>query len=268
MAIGDIGTIVDTLEFDTSRARNPDVIYIATGIYAVVYKGVDSDGWLKTFSVSTAGNIGDTVIDSFEFAPNIGVNYPKIVHVSGDIYAIAYGDGTNDEGRIVTVGIDSSGSITNPVVDGPNTFTTNIDTTQKLDFIKVAEGMYAVVYQDDGNDGNVSSVGISAAGTIDANATDTLEFETDLCTDFCMIKAGGDIVAIAFQNGTDDELTLITVEITSVGAVADAVVDTLKIADRVSTEIFYPEICHVSGDYKDSRITSIGTCIGNKLILV
>ena len=59
------------------------------------------------------GDIG-TVIDSLEFAAE-DISHPKIVHVSGDIFAIAYvaADGT---GKICTVDIDAAGSIPATIV--------------------------------------------------------------------------------------------------------------------------------------------------------
>lgn len=251
MAIGDIGVVVDTLEFDTSQGVRPNIIQIASGVYAIVYEGVDNDGRLKTVAINALGNIG-IIIDSFEFAPDIGTYYPKIVHVSGDIYAIAYNDTTNDEGRIVTVEIDSDGNITEPVIDGPNAFATaNIDTSQNMDFIKVASGMYAAVYSNGFYGLYMSSIGISDAGTIDAAVTDTLGIITGniLCTDPSMIKAGGDIVAITYRESLPVYgLMLVTVEVTDAGAISDAVIDSFEIAGY---GLITPKskIIHVSGDY-------------------
>lgn len=249
MAIGDIGTIVDTLEFDIARARVPDVIRVATGIYAVVYCGPGDDGWLKTFNVDTAGNIG-AVRDSFKYCPNIssiGIVVPaKIRHVSGDIYAIAYRDRVNDEGRIVTVEIDSLGNITQPVIDGPNIFTNNMN-DQDIGFVKIATGMFACAWSD--GPGRVCSIGINDAGIIDGAITDSLVFEGVFSSDITMLKVvGSDFVAIAYREGmVPTPLQLITVQITSAGVIPAAITDILEIGpSNISSP--EPTICHVSGD--------------------
>ena len=48
MAIGSIGSVLDTLEFDTGACEYPHIINISGDIFAIVYQGSDGDGWLVT----------------------------------------------------------------------------------------------------------------------------------------------------------------------------------------------------------------------------
>ena len=58
---GIISAVIGTLEFDTSRATYPNLLLIpaSSGIVAVVYEGVDGDGFIKTAQI-TAGSVFPT----------------------------------------------------------------------------------------------------------------------------------------------------------------------------------------------------------------
>ena len=249
MAIGDL-VAIDSLEFDTSQgSRVSSILHIAGDVYAIAYRGPGYDGWLKTFDIDSEGDI-EPVIDSLEFAPDTTIYQSEIRHVAGDIYAIAYADYGNGEGRIVTVEIDSAGNIRDTLVDGPNAFSTSIG--YDLDFIKVASGMFAVVHYGTGGS-YVRSIGIADDGTIDATETDSLEFDEGSAVGdgFNIIHVAGDFFAIAYEGyGTGvplrDSLMLKTVEISSAGIIPPAVTDSLELEQQ--RNLPFPSICHVSGD--------------------
>jgi len=257
MAIGDL-VAIDSLEFDTSKGTRVSFIHVTGNIYAVSYIGPDSDGWLKTFAIDSEGNIG-SVIDSLEFAPATTIYQSEIRHVSGDIYAIAYADDDANEGRIVTVEIDSAGYITDILVDGPNAFSAAIQ--NDLDFIKVADGMFACLYSTDGFDAFICTIGIANDGTIDAAITDFLEFDTGLGNGFNITHIAGDFFAVVYEGfGTGDplrdSLMLKTVEISSAGVIPAAVTDSLELEQQRS--IPFPSICLVSGDIYAIAYTGAG----------
>ncbi len=262
MALGDLSKI-DSLEFDTSRGvRASAILHIAGDIYAVSYSGSGSDGWLKTFAMDSVGNIG-SVISSLEFAPATTVVESEIRHVVGDIYAIAYADTANDEGRIVTVEIDSAGNITDPVVDGPVAFSAAI--LGELDFIKVADGMFACLYSTDGWDAFICTIGIASDGAIDAAISDFLEFDTEKGRNFNIIHIAGDFFAIVYDGrGTLPDpfgsIMLVTVEISSAGAIPAAVTDSLEVTQYGT--VTYPEILHVFGDTYIIALQEVATFDG------
>jgi len=87
-------TAIDTLEFDIEEGLTPNILSVADDVYVIAYAGFDSDGFLKTVTIATDGQITDTIIDTFEFDTTNGET-PKIIPVSG-VYAIAYSGGGAD----------------------------------------------------------------------------------------------------------------------------------------------------------------------------
>ncbi|MEA3252720.1 MAG: hypothetical protein U9Q35_14465, partial [Pseudomonadota bacterium] len=115
MAYGDISPPEDTLEFDLTNITHPDMIHVSGDVYAIAYSDADSDGRVITIDIAADGQIGATVIDSLEF-DTVNGRYPSIVHIIGDIYAIAYSS-VDSVGVIVTVEITTAGQISAAVED-------------------------------------------------------------------------------------------------------------------------------------------------------
>ncbi len=97
-------SVIDTLEFDTSDGYEPKIISVGGDVFAIAYRGPNDDGFLKTVSIASDGQITDTVIDTLEFDTSDGFE-PDIISVSGDIYGIAY-RGANSDGFLKTVEIN------------------------------------------------------------------------------------------------------------------------------------------------------------------
>ena len=108
-------TVIDTLEFDTSQGKTPNIIPISGDVYAIAYAGNADAGSLKTVTIATDGQITDPVIDTLEFDSAKGKT-PNIIPVSGDVYAIAYA-GNGDDGFLKTLTIATDVQITDPVID-------------------------------------------------------------------------------------------------------------------------------------------------------
>ena len=72
-------------------------------------------GFVKTIEIDVPGEILDMVIDTLEF-DTTNCEYPNIIHVSGNIYALAY-QGKGNDGFLKTVEITPSGQINNTVID-------------------------------------------------------------------------------------------------------------------------------------------------------
>ena len=101
-------SIIDTLEFDTEEGGWPNIIHVSGNVYAIAYLGDGSDGFLKTVTIANDGQITDMVKDTLEFDDLEG-RRPNIIHVSGDVYAIAYW-GFDFDGFLKTVEITPSSS--------------------------------------------------------------------------------------------------------------------------------------------------------------
>jgi len=114
---------IDEFEFDTNSASLPQIINISGDIYAITYSDANSDGILITVNIDSSGAISGSTIDSLEFDTTQG-KYPKIINVSGDIYAITY-EGPNDDIYVSSFQIESDGSINTTIVDTYNLAASN-----------------------------------------------------------------------------------------------------------------------------------------------
>ena len=144
-----------------------------------MYQGPDNDGWMKTISMDSSGGTL-TVVDSFEFDSSL-CWYPQIVNVSGDIYAVLY-SGPSLALTLFTIDIDTSGTITTPVVDSWTR--TTAPTATQIDLLKlgdVAESGYAVLFTTSAGGTfslTVETPRISAAGAIDVSGLQSLVYYT------------------------------------------------------------------------------------------
>lgn len=213
--------VVDSWEFSTADVQNPRVMKISGTTYAMVYEDSAGDGQLATLTIANDGTITAAFIDTLEFDTSAGET-PSMINVSGDIYAIAY-DGVDDDGFIVTVDIDGAGNITG-IIDSLEFDT---DTGQTPELIAVTGTMVVVAYDGPGNDGFVSTIGIDAAGNIDAAVTDTLEFETGQGETPEIRYLGSDIYVVAYSGPADDGF-LVTISIASDGNIGPSVLDSLE----------------------------------------
>ena len=104
-----IKTANDSLTLDSVKGKEPDMISISGNVYAIAYSGAGDDGFLKTVTIATDGQITDTVIDTLEFDTVKGKD-ANIIPISGDVYAIAY-SGDTDDGFLKSIELRTSGQI-------------------------------------------------------------------------------------------------------------------------------------------------------------
>jgi len=83
------GTWLDFLDLGALLVGGPSLVQVAPTIFAFAYQGAIDDGFVSTIEVLSGGQVGASLIDTFEFGPSNGLNC-KIVHVSGNVFAIAY----------------------------------------------------------------------------------------------------------------------------------------------------------------------------------
>jgi hypothetical protein len=96
---------ISTLVFESANSYLPDLLQVTSNTYAVAYGISTNRGYLKTISIAPDGTITPTAIDTLNFDASACYE-PSMVHVSGDIYAIAYRGPSND-GFVKTIGISS-----------------------------------------------------------------------------------------------------------------------------------------------------------------
>jgi hypothetical protein len=115
VTISDSGAItkswIDELEFDTADCNYPTLFTVndandfTPGVYGVSYRGTDFDGFVSTFNITSAGDIG-TVIDYLEFN-TYNYYWAPCVHVADDYYLFVY-EGTGYDGWACTVEISTA----------------------------------------------------------------------------------------------------------------------------------------------------------------
>jgi hypothetical protein len=215
---------IDTLEYDTGNGETPSIVHVSGDIYAIAYDGPGSDGWLATVEIAANGAITDTVVDSFEYDTTAATE-PYIMHISGEYYAITYEDGTSS-GILITVEIAANGAITNSVVD---TWTFEGGQCDHPSIIPVSGDVYAIVYRGLNNDGDVATVEVSSTGVITKSLIDIFQFDVGNGNTPMITHVQGDYYAIVYTGGGNDGF-VVTVEITTAGAITKAVVDTLEFA--------------------------------------
>ncbi len=232
---GNIGSVIDTLEFDTSNGQYPDIVHVSGDVYAIAYTGSGTDGFLKTVDIDSSGNIG-SVIDTLEFDTSNG-QYPDIIQVSSNYFAIAY-TGSGSDGFVVSVNIDLAGNIAGSVTDSLE-FDTSDGTMP--DIINVSGDTYAVAYRGSGQDGFVTTFTVSAAGVIGNSTIDTLEFDTQSGQQPRIVQTSSGVYGVAYAGNSNDGF-LATMTIDASGNIGNSVIDTLEFDTGDGT---YPSIIGV-----------------------
>jgi hypothetical protein len=172
--------VIDTLEFDNRNGYEPDIIQASSNVFAIAYRGSSNDGFIKTISIAASGNIGNSIIDIYEFNPH-DCYYPNIINVSGDVFAISYTGSSTPNGDwwggiLTTVSIAVNGTITKSTIDE---IVFDADAGDYSDMVYVDSNVYAIVYTGGNSRGTMKTVSIAADGTITDTVTDTLVFENN-----------------------------------------------------------------------------------------
>ena len=236
---GALGSIIDSLEFDTSYAATPNIVNVAADMFAIVYRGPDSDGFIRTVGISTDGQIGNSIIDSLEFDTSSGYE-PRIINVSGDVTAVAH-RGNGSDGYVGTIDIAANGQIGNSVVDS---LEYDPSAGYTPDIVHISGDIYAIAYRGPGSDGFVRTVRINAAGQISNSTIDTLEFDAANGYEPDIIHVSGNVYAIAYRGSGSDGFVK-TITIASNGQIGNAVVDSYEFE---ASNCITPNIINISGN--------------------
>ena len=232
-------TVVDTLEFDVGDGRDPSVVHVSGDIYAIAYEGPAGDGWVKTVSIDSLGQIGVAPISLYEFDGSNG-DTPEIIHVSGDIYAIVY-DGNGNDGFIKTIDIATNGIITPATID---TLEYNNQNGETPSIVHVSGDIFAIAHDGQGADGFVRTVEIATNGAITNTIVDSLEFDTTSGLTPHIMHISGDYYAIVYEDSAALG-GLVTVEIATNGVITNTVVDSWAFEP---SQCDHPRISSISGD--------------------
>jgi hypothetical protein len=156
---------IATHEFDTVDAWTPNIIRVDNDVFAIVYRGPDDDGYIKTVRINPAGQIIDTgYISEFEAS---NCYEPDLIHIINDVFAIAY-RGPDDDGFIKTITIAPDGRIT-PNAGSILEFDT--EDCDEPDIIHATGDTYALAYSKGTGGGNRNGVVIAVEILPDGSIT-------------------------------------------------------------------------------------------------
>lgn len=210
-------SVTDTV-VDATISLYLHVIHISGTIYAVVYRGAGSDGFITTVDIATNGTINDANIATYEFSTH-DVWWPFICHLRANIYAITYYDSDDVDGVIATVSISTDGTTISLIAAW------HFDTSQtyRSSCLKVTNNIVWVTYEDSLSNGYMFCVAISDAGAITAARITDWNY-TALNEYRWPIKVGSQKYALA-GHWTDNDGWVNTVTIADNGNITATFVD-------------------------------------------
>lgn len=212
----------NSLEFDAVNGKCPEIIHISGNNYAITYSGIGLDGFLITLSISDAGVIG-AIIDTYEYDTTKG-EFSRIVHISGETYAIVY-EGDVDDGYLKTFTIHANGQIDEPAED---TFEFAPSRGEMPHMCLVKNHIYAVVYEGDDSFGTIKTITINDDGSIDEPYLDSSIFDGVQGRYPYITNISGKIYAISYR-GTDGNGFIITLPIGGGGGGGSSLLPFIKI---------------------------------------
>jgi len=243
----DAGVIASLVLYNSVTASRAKIIYLTGTMYVVAQSLSDTDLWLDTVQITTAGAL--TWKASREIDTSDGI-YPDMCRLDADTVAVVYDSGvvgTND-GYMSTWNISALGAITATRADFWE-FDTGKGTTPTI--ARVTGNIFMVAYEDTNSDLYVKTCTILPTGMITKAFIDTQAIDTtngDYPTFFNVSTNGANswIKGITFSGeGSDGYVS--TFDVDSTGAIGSEI-DTLETV-AADTVAWYMPACFVSGTY-------------------
>ncbi len=158
-ADGSTITEVANLEHDTALGQHNTITQVDSDTYALAYMDNESDGMIKTFTISSDGT-SLTNVATLEYDSDIAT-YNSLLQVDSDTYVLAYaGDG--DDGFISTFIIPANGSSITEV----ETLEHDTDKGQFNSLIQVDSDTYVLAYTGTGQDGFIKTFSVASDGSL------------------------------------------------------------------------------------------------------
>jgi hypothetical protein len=187
---GNIGSaIIDKIKFPQTSCTETSIVHISSDIYAITYDGYGAtagNGYIITVHILNNGSIIKPLEDTYQFGLPEDLLEPTMIHVTNDIFAIAYGADSNDQHRtgfIKTLNISSQGHIINGSIDilPFYTYLSPIDYNFETDILHVDGELYAISFSGGNNSnwnrGFLTTISITDTGNISDSALFIYEFK-------------------------------------------------------------------------------------------
>lgn len=195
----------------------PNIMHIYDNIYAVAYSNQGYEGFVKTVNISNDGMMIENIYnDNISFDSTS--YWPKISHVSDNVYIVAYSNSDNNPTyvKLKTLNIANNGT-TGPLL---GSFTCGFKNIYDHEIIKISDNHIALVYRSNYNGGpswiktfNITNNGLTISDY------KTFKFDDNGCYEPDVIHISGNIYGICYAAFNNRSGVLKTVEITPEGVV-------------------------------------------------
>ena len=205
---------VANVEHDRHRGIHNSLVQVDSDTYALAYEGLDRDGFISTFTISSSGVITPIQIQNHantseeDDVANVEhdedrASYNSLVHVVSDTYALAY-TSHGEDGFISTFTIDSNGNIAavKTQSEGNNL---EHDETKGIhnSLVQVDSDTIALAYTGFDANGFISTFTISSDGSSIVEV-ENLEHDTDVGQYNSLVQVDSDTYALAYTSSGKD----------------------------------------------------------------
>ena len=187
---------VTSLEIDNQYGLYHSLIQVDSDTYLLAYTGLDTDGYIKTITISADGTT-ITEVESLVH-DNVYGSYQSLVKVDSDTYLLAY-QGQNNDGYLKTFTVPADGSsITQVQVleHDPNDNSFN-------SLVQVDSDTYVLAYAGYGNDGYIKTFTVPADGST-ITQVEVLEHDTYQGIYNSLVQVDSDTYVLAYQDAWSD----------------------------------------------------------------
>lgn len=239
MALGDIGAVLDSYEFDDSLCTFPHVCPIGSNIWAIAYEGPSNTILVRTVGISDAGAITDPYIDDILIEGTSG-QHANITRMYGNIYAVTY-NGPVSTARLATIEISGSGQITDAVIDTYQFYGAWVDYVCAC---SITNNVLAVIFDDLDAKARLRTIGISNVGAITEPYLDQWVFTATTAEEFKILRVAGNVYAVTYKdNSAHGQVVTMTIAVN--GDITKTLIDTLEYS---SIDTLVAQFTHSTAD--------------------
>lgn len=243
MALGDIGSIIEELIWESAKSEFIRSIKVTNSIIAIVFCDASSNQKICSAQVDGAGNITDTIMDSLAFN-GAWCGYNGIAIIPTNIVLRSFRgdyDAAGVHGWVCSHHVGDSGEIGAAPTDSLKTDNTHITFSN---LCHLFDDIIVEVYKDGNADLWLCTFTCDWQGNIGGSVEDEWEYETTAGSYPFVCKVSDTIVAISWEDAAPDGW-IHTVSIANDGTITKSFVDSLKFDDAAGVK---PRMVHVTGD--------------------
>jgi len=243
MPYGDIGTVIETLQYEATRAYFTKASRAYDHIGIVLFGDTNRDRKFVTVEVDDAGNITDTVkdtlIDDTNYASyfDVAERAPGILVFTGR----SYHDAVANVFTIVSISVDDEGGLPGAVLD---MLTEDVVCKDQTSVIHLTGNIMVSVYENDGGYLVLQTFECDASGILSNTFNDTYNPEDHLGRQPDIIRISSSKVAVA-MGGAGAVGYIKTYSIDALGNITTPEIDSLTFSDQT---VYYPRIVRGLGD--------------------